>query len=388
MRIWLILTIAVAASIGETLCAPLCSAAPSVGARYEAPPIFNCTFDSVADADSNGWPDNWTRQRSPAYPRYVEVRIDSAAPPTAGRSLRFDLDGGAAVAYSPPIPARDLFSYVFESLVQTEGLVHDRAFISVTFYDSHNKLLERCVSSPVEGTTAWTRLRIGPLVLSNAATHHAVIGLHLEPGDQADLKGTVWFGDVWAGRLPRLALSASRRDHLYVDPDQPEINCTASGFADSKAFVVFQLLDVEGHELQRTRLLLDSDAEPGSNAISSVTRADKATAATTSDSTILAGHAVWRPSLPDVGFYRVRCSLNGQTDDANPKEVSLALIRHETASLRGEFGWTLPRGEQSLGLDQPAWTRFILPAGKVMAVLIAGGFILIALWAYFSGVRS
>jgi len=45
-------------------------------------------------------------------------------------------------------------------------------------------------------------------------------------------------------------------------------------------------------------------------------------------------------------------------------------------------------GFQSLGVDKPAWTRFILPAGKVIAVLIAGGFIVIALWAHFSGVRS
>jgi succinate dehydrogenase cytochrome b subunit len=44
---------------------------------------------------------------------------------------------------------------------------------------------------------------------------------------------------------------------------------------------------------------------------------------------------------------------------------------------------------QSLGVDKPAWTRFILPAGKVIAVLIAGGFIVIALWAHFvAGVRS
>jgi succinate dehydrogenase / fumarate reductase cytochrome b subunit len=45
-------------------------------------------------------------------------------------------------------------------------------------------------------------------------------------------------------------------------------------------------------------------------------------------------------------------------------------------------------GFQSLGLDTPAWTRFIRPAGKVLAVLIAGGFIVIALWAHFNGVRS
>jgi len=43
---------------------------------------------------------------------------------------------------------------------------------------------------------------------------------------------------------------------------------------------------------------------------------------------------------------------------------------------------------QSLGLDKPVWTRFILPAGKLLAVLIAAGFIVIAVWAHFNGVRS
>src|SRR5471030_2687221 len=43
---------------------------------------------------------------------------------------------------------------------------------------------------------------------------------------------------------------------------------------------------------------------------------------------------------------------------------------------------------QSLGVDKPAWTRVMLPAGKVIAVLIAGGFIVIALWAHFAGGRS
>jgi len=43
---------------------------------------------------------------------------------------------------------------------------------------------------------------------------------------------------------------------------------------------------------------------------------------------------------------------------------------------------------QSLGIDQPAWTRFVLPAAKTVAVLVAGGFIVIALWAHFAGVRS
>lgn len=43
---------------------------------------------------------------------------------------------------------------------------------------------------------------------------------------------------------------------------------------------------------------------------------------------------------------------------------------------------------QSLGADHPRWTPRILAAGKVFAVLIAGGFIVIALWAHFVGARS
>jgi succinate dehydrogenase / fumarate reductase cytochrome b subunit len=40
---------------------------------------------------------------------------------------------------------------------------------------------------------------------------------------------------------------------------------------------------------------------------------------------------------------------------------------------------------QSLGADSPRWTPKILVAGRVVAVLIAGGFIVIALWAFFIG---
>ena len=43
---------------------------------------------------------------------------------------------------------------------------------------------------------------------------------------------------------------------------------------------------------------------------------------------------------------------------------------------------------QSVGDDQPRWTPRIVAAGRVMSVLIAGGFIIIALWAHFVGARS
>ena len=44
-------------------------------------------------------------------------------------------------------------------------------------------------------------------------------------------------------------------------------------------------------------------------------------------------------------------------------------------------------GVQSLGAVHPRWTPRVLLFGKTMAVLIAGGFIVIALWAHFAGAR-
>jgi succinate dehydrogenase cytochrome b subunit len=43
---------------------------------------------------------------------------------------------------------------------------------------------------------------------------------------------------------------------------------------------------------------------------------------------------------------------------------------------------------QSLGVNHQRWTPRVLAGGKVMAVLIAGGFIVIALWVHFLGARS
>jgi succinate dehydrogenase / fumarate reductase cytochrome b subunit len=43
---------------------------------------------------------------------------------------------------------------------------------------------------------------------------------------------------------------------------------------------------------------------------------------------------------------------------------------------------------QSLGADNETWTPRFLVFGKLMAVLIASAFIVIAIWAHFAGVRS
>ena len=43
---------------------------------------------------------------------------------------------------------------------------------------------------------------------------------------------------------------------------------------------------------------------------------------------------------------------------------------------------------QSLGADEPRWTPRVRTTGQLLAVLIAGGFIIIALWAHFTGAHA
>ena len=67
---------------------------------------------------------------------------------------------------------------------------------------------------------------------------------------------------------------------------------------------------------------------------------------------------------------------------ANPLMVGFYVI---SMLVVGSHLWHgISSAVQSLGLDHTVWTPRLVAAGKVIAVLIAGGFILIALWAHFN----
>ena len=71
---------------------------------------------------------------------------------------------------------------------------------------------------------------------------------------------------------------------------------------------------------------------------------------------------------------------------ANPLTVGFYVI---SMLVVGSHLWHgMSSSVQSLGLDHPRWTPRVLAAGKVLAVVIAGSFIAIALWAHFAGARS
>ena len=125
--------------------------------------VFQCTFESSHDEEIYGWPPGWTRRHGPGFPRYVRVRVDDNRPPPGGRSLRVELDGGAATAYGPAVSVNPDVQYVLEGYVETSGLRHDGAYLSLIFLDSARTRLGSISSEKISGTSAWQKIRLGPV---------------------------------------------------------------------------------------------------------------------------------------------------------------------------------------------------------------------------------
>jgi hypothetical protein len=346
----------------------IAATAADAPARYpEAVELFHCTFDASTDANFDGWPDRWTRAHGEGYPRYVTVQIKDEPSPYAERCLRIELDGGGAIAYSPPIAMSSLFSCVLEGCLCTRGLEHDRAFLSLNLLDADSHTLETYTTDKVVQSPKWQKLRLGPIAPRDPHIRFATIGLHLEPQTpqgRRDVHGSAAFTDVWLGCLPRLIVSTNRPSNLFT-PDQPvEITCVASGFEEDHPTVSLELEDAYGKCLQRATQPLDTQppaAAPPAKA--------KATANATDDDSDdddaqrraelaklakrgRCGKIVWKPAIPGPGFYRVRAAVQGPAVLDHQRSVSLAVIEPQSASADSEFAWELARGDRGLPLTR------------------------------------
>ena len=126
--------------------------------------VFHCRFEQQCDKNYDGWPDDWTRRTGRGFPQYVTMKIARKSWPAGDRCLQVELNGGAAIAYSPPLAVDGLFSYRLQALVETSGLRHDRARLSLTLLDQENRRLQTHLGSPVGETKGWQRMRLPAIV--------------------------------------------------------------------------------------------------------------------------------------------------------------------------------------------------------------------------------
>jgi len=309
--------------------------------------VFGSTFDELTDCDYDGWPDRWTRRSGPGFPLYNKILLCEQSPPDGGRSLRLELDGGGAVAYSPPVTVSPCCDYLLEAYVKTEGLRHDQVFLSLGIVNEEGRTLQTFSSDPIPGSPAWTRLRLGPVSPVAAETRSAIIGLHLEPGAKEDMKGCAMFGGIWLGRLPRMTLAADTPTRLYTDPKRVAVTCAVSGLEQPGAIVAFEMTDACANPLARDTKTLEIAAAEG--------RGEKGEGrgkrqGGSETRRLVEGTAPWRPPVPGPGFYRIRAAVEGRASDLLRREITLAVIRPQRAPVESEFGWSLTRGNRPLSL--------------------------------------
>jgi len=337
--------------------------------------VQKCTFEPAHDDAVYDWPSGWTRRHGPGFPRYIHVRVDGDHPPSGGRSLLVELNGGAASAFGPSIAVSPGVDYVLEGYVKTSELQHDAAWLSLSFLDSARLKVSDVTSEKIDGTTGWRKVRIGPLS-PPAGASLLVVSINVVPqGVVQDLRGKASFGALWVGRLPRMGLTARLAEEargqmsdvggqtsdlrsptagdasflVFARGKPIEISCLVSGFDAPKYALHLELEDRDGHVLAQHQ-------------------ADVSTAAGNSAST------AWQITGDKVGFYRVRahvvsgrikgdsphlperpggcCAQMGTVPFYSPPqaELGLAIIDREQSSAASEFGWSLDPQDTALGL--------------------------------------
>jgi hypothetical protein len=317
-------------------------------------------FEAGDDRNYDAWPDHWTRRRGRGFPTYLPIQIQAygdlaqdagtpgatprrqEVPPTPMHCLVLGLDGGAAVAQSPSVEVSPQFGYVLKAYLRTEGLQHDRAFITLTFFDSEQNPLEVHQSSRYCNLPTWRCVTIGPVMPAHPDIRSAVITLHLEPTAEADLSGKAVFDDIWLGSLPRIAVETNSRTNVYTTKDV-EVTCRVSGFSQPNPRIRFELRDVFGQPLSMEEMPMTSEFSGRDRGEDGASHSPASTT-----SSVFSGLATWRPTIEENGYYQVRISIPEHTGHVCE---NLVVMDSQTPSKAGEFGWSLPRGDQPLSLN-------------------------------------
>ncbi len=333
--------------------------------------VFRCDFEQADDRNYDGWPDGWTRRRGREFPAFLKVGIrpeiaGKALPAGTERYLQMDLSGGSAGIVTPLYSLGARGSFLLEARVRTKQLKHDYVVMTLTFFDDQGVPLETHESNRLTAAANWQTLRVGPILPKSAAATQARVTLTVAPrGEQADLQGTVHWTGLRMLRLPRIALRAIGELQVYDSPQAPEVTCEVSGLVGARPELRFELLDEGDRVIATESMPLALQEKSRSAPASDVQRTLHHE--TNGPQAGITGSARWKPPIPDFGFYRVRVSmqqatvgqgsnlLSAATDSTDStilqRNLTLAILRPLPKFAGGEFGWSLPGGEDPLPLN-------------------------------------
>jgi len=302
-------------------------------------PVVRFDFEQDQDRDFDKQPDDWTRRRGEKFPTYVKAEIDRKHAHRGNQSLRFDVNGGMATYYSPIIRIDSLHSYVFRGFLRTQGLKQNAAVISLSFLNHRRERIRRILSKPVTGTHHdWVKVRVGPLSLAKN-TRFVVIGCHLLQGKnlEKDIRGSVWFDDLWMGRLPTLRLVNNFRTH-FKNPNSPiVIRSFVSGLDPRKDYSLnLAVLDSSHREIASKGYLIKAIPKTLKSESKNMKPYDFR----------------WELAAQPHGFYQVKATLERENKTILEKKTTFAVMDLVKNELEGEFGWSISTDMPGLVLEE------------------------------------
>ena len=303
-------------------------------AHVDAYEVHRFSFEEDADYDRQ--PDGWSRRRGPGFPQYVRSMIDRDTAAHGRQSLLVELNGAAFACYSPLQPVDGDHSYVLRACIRSAGLSGDAALVSISLLDSTRRRLARYLSRPVTGEhRRWATVEIGPF-RPGPDTRFLVVGCHIAQGDTTDVRGQVWFDDLWLGSMPLLELTQKEGLHYLNPRDEIQIHARATGLAGGQAHRLrLRLEDGAGSMLEQAEFDLAPDEPAGA------------------DTEPRAPIAWILPPRPN-GFYRVRAALEHAGAPVLARESTFVVMDPAPGAAAGEFGWSVSAGPGKLPLGELA----------------------------------
>ncbi len=305
---------------------------PASESSVHAVEAHRFSFESNDDKNYDNQPDEWMRRQGAGFPHYVRAEIDRKISSHGHQSLRFDLNGGQAVYYSPLINVDVSHSYILRGKVRAEGLQQNAALLSLSLLDHRRQRIRRVLSRPVTGTNAaWVTLDVGPVSLE-PAVRFVVIGCHIVEGAKNDVRGRVWFDDLWLARLPRLMLSTGAGLHYFHAGDAIEIHAEVKGLAEGRTHALHLALeDSEGKTIANTRIPIAGRVAHGPQL------------------ELKTDHE-WQVPPQSNGFYRVRAVVDSAGEVVLDQRTTFVVMDPISAVPQGEFGWSLSSGAGEMSL--------------------------------------
>lgn len=256
----------------------------------------------------------------PGYPAWNTAGFDAGMAFSGSRSVRVTTKGGSASLRLEPgvVPVFPGTDYLVSGHVQTRGLKHARAAITVRCLDKANAPIagsesrsELIATQPGE----W-RLATAPLPSVSAQAAYVQIDLELLQPEQIgnselgphqvwpqDYTGEAWFDQVAVVQLPRAAISTASPINILQAPERPKVRVGLRDLTGEQLTGYFTVQDAGG-------IVRDSRTQPGGG-----------------------GAALWEwePKLTEYGWYRATLELR-----TNQRRVGGTYV---------DFVWLPPRAK-------------------------------------------